>query len=381
MFAMVMLARLLQDSATLHRVYPLIAAADDWVGNLQRATGHIRSLQLRTAHLETHVACQWLLAALASLETLPAEQSPAFLTFELHRDLATISDPYTPARERDILLLRQQLLRHRLLGMLPGDGPQIPRIVHLIKTDARTSDLPLLQYLCYRSILEHCKGFRIMLHTYEIPHGTRWQKLLPHLELCIAMPPQLLGNTRILGAAHQSDVWRLKQLIEYGGFYFDWDLLLLRSPQHLRHNVCVMALERLEQGYREVLGVSAIGAEPGSQFLATWLSAMPMVFDPDMYVAHSTLLAHDLALRLPSLVRVLEYHAFYYPGWGEQAMRWLFDPAECLPENELHEHLAASTGIHLFCSHANFLQWGNHLTEKDIESPRCNLAKLMHPYL
>jgi hypothetical protein len=72
----------------------------------------------------------------------------------------------------------------------------------------------------------------------------------------------------------------------------------------------------MEQGYREALGVSAIGAEPGSRFLTTWLDAMPSVFNPSRYVAHSTLLARHLALRLPSLVRVLEYHpiaAFYMP--------------------------------------------------------------------
>jgi hypothetical protein len=378
---MVMLANLLDDSATFHQVYDLIAGQDDWAGSLQRATGQIRSLLVRTTHQETRTSYQWLLAALASLETLPAEQSPAFLTFELRRDQAVISHPSTSRRERDILLLRQQLLRHRLLGISEGNGSQIPRVVHLIKTDARTDDLPLLQYLCYRSILANCKGYRIMLHTHEIPRGARWETLLPQLELSIAVPPQRLGNQPILGAAHQSDVWRLQQLIEHGGFYFDWDFLLLRSPQRLRSHICVMALERMEQGYREVLGVSAIGAEPGSQFLATWLAAMPTVFNPSRYVAHSTVLAHHLALKLPLLVRVLDHRAFYYPGWGEQAMRWLFDPAECLPEDELNEHLAASTGIHLFSSHANFLHWARHVTEKDIESPRCNLARLMRPYL
>jgi hypothetical protein len=191
----------------------------------------------------------------------------------------------------------------------------------------------------------------------------------------------MLGNLRILAAAHQSDVWRLQQLIEYGGFYFDWDLLLLRSPLHLENHLCVMALERLEQGYREVLGVSAIGSEPGSEFLATWLEAMPTAFDPGRYVSHSTMLAHQLALRWPSMVRVLDHRAFYYPGWSGSAMRWLFDPAECLPDDELHECLAASTGIHLFSSHANFQRWAEQLTEKNIEAPRCNLAKLMRPYL
>jgi hypothetical protein len=378
---MVMLTDLVEDSATFHQVYPLMAAQDDWEGNLRRAAAHIRSLQVRTLHRETRDSCQLMLGALVSLEILPAEQSPALLILELQRDQAALSHPSTTLRERDILRFRQQLLRHRLLSISPGNKCLIPRIVHLIKTDPGTEDLPLFQYLCYRSILAHCEGYRIILHTPKVPRGARWNALLPHLESDIAAPPQLLGNAPLLAAAHQSDVWRLQQLIVHGGFYFDWDLLLLRSPHHLRSHVCVMALEGIERGYREVLGVAAIGAEPGSQFLVTWLATMPSVFDPGRYVGHSTVLAHDLALKLPALVRVLDYRSFYFPGWGEHAMRWLFDPAECLPENELHEHLAACTGIHLFCSHANFKQWAQHMTEKDIESPRCNLARLMRPYL
>jgi hypothetical protein len=59
----------------------------------------------------------------------------------------------------------------------------------------------------------------------------------------------------------------------------------------------------------------------------------------------------------------------------------LSDPAQCLPEDELHSRLAQSTGIHLSCSHANSQQWAGSLTESGIESPRCNLARLMPPYL
>jgi hypothetical protein len=378
---MVLLADLLGDNAALHQVYPLIATHDDWAGNLRRATAHIRSLRAGTAHQQTRDACQLLLAALASLELLPAEQSPALIALELQRDKVVLNQLATPVRERNILVLRQQLLSHRLSGISTGGRPRIPRIVHLIRTESGTDDLPLLQYLCYRSVLAHCDGYRIVLHTHEIPRGPRWETLLPKLELSVGVPPQHLGDVRILGAAHQSDVWRLQQLIETGGFYFDWDLLLLRSPQHLRHHVCVMALEHLEQGFREVLGVSAIGAQPNSQFLATWLATMPFVFNPRHYVAHSTLLARRLALQWPSLVRVQNHHAFYYPGWGEPAMRWLFDPAECLPEDQLREHLGSSTGIHLFCSHVNFVKWASHITVREIASPRCNLARLMRPYL
>lgn len=378
---MVVLADLLDDNATVHQLYQLVAATDHWSGNLQRATAMIRALRDRTADQATRDSYQWILAALASLELLPEEQSATLLTAELQRDTETISQPASSVRERNILTLRQQLLRRRLSALSPQDDRQIPRIIHLIKTDPRTDDLPLLQYLCYRSILAHCRGYRIILHTCEVPNGPHWASLLPELELNVALPPQFLGAVRLLAAAHQSDVWRVQQLLRHGGFYFDWDLLLLRSPQALRNEVCVLALERQEPGYREVLGVSAIGAVPGSQFLATWLEAMQSVFNPAKYVAHSTVLARRLALAWPSLVRVLDHRAFYHPGWGEPAMRWLFDPAECLADDALQEHTGASTGIHLFCSHPNFVRWAGQITERDIEQPRCNLAKLMRPYL
>jgi hypothetical protein len=204
---------------------------------------------------------------------------------------------------------------------------------------------------------------------------------LRSIEVRIGATPQWLGNHRLVAAAHQSDVWRLKQLIEHGGFYFDWDVLLLRPPESLRSQVCVMAVERQEPGYHEVMGVSAIGAMPQSVFLRGWLDAMPSVYNPGRYVSHSTVLARELALRLPALVRVLDYRTFYDPGWSAEAMRWLFDPALRLPEDELRARLERAIGMHLFCSHANFLRWGRGITESDVEAGRSNLALLMRPYL
>jgi hypothetical protein len=142
-----------------------------------------------------------------------------------------------------------------------------------------------------------------------------------------------------------------------------------------------MAIERQEPDHHEVMGVSAIGAEPQSVFLQAWLDAMPSVYNPRRYVSHSTVLARELALQLPALVRVLGPRSFYHPGWSVEAMRWLLDPALRLPEDELREHLSASIGIHLFCSHANFLQWASGMTEAHVEAGRTNLATLMRPYL
>ncbi len=370
------LADLVADNSDLHAIFRLVS---DGEGGTAKAIARARALLERSAHEATREASRRLIEALSGMAG--SDESPGSLGLEIRSCDAAMGLPTTSLAARETLLMRKQLLLRRLRAAAASSQAGIPRIVHLVKTDSGTGDLPLLQYLCYRSVLAHCKGYRAMLHAPEVPRGQRWSALLPHLEVRVSMPPQFLGPRRIVAAAHQSDVWRVRQLLAHGGFYFDWDLLLLREPEALRDNVCVMALERQEQGYDEVLGVSAIGAEPGSVFLESWLGAMPAAFNPRRYVAHSTILARRLAMKRPSLVRILDHRAFYYPGWSEDAMRWLFDPAERLPESELNEDLARSIGIHLFCSHAHFVRRAAAFTEADIERARCNLATLMRPYL
>jgi hypothetical protein len=369
-----MLADLLDDNAVLHALYGMLEGRDPAAG-VRAAAVHVEALRARTAHAQMRTACGDALAALAGLEGCVGSEEAIAET--LRRAEAATGDPRTSRDERRAHLVRRQLLRH-LLG---HGSPGIPRNVHLIRTDTGDRDLPLVQYLCYRSVLAHCRGWRVILHTRDVPKGLRWGALLPHLDVRLATPPQWLGDRRLMAAAHQSDVWRLRQVIDHGGFYFDWDLFLLRSPEPLRRHPCVMALERKEEGYLEVLGVSMIGAEPGSVFLQHWLDEMASVFNPRKYVAHSVVLAQRLATELPALVRVLDYRSFYDPGWGEAAMKWLFDPAELLPEQALRERLREATGMHLFCSHANFLRWAPTLAERDIDPPRCNLAVLLRPYL
>jgi hypothetical protein len=369
------LADLLDDNAALQAVHAILAGAGRAADGIERALRLVRDIARATPHEETRRACA---VADAALQGLPREDSAAAWEAVLAREGATRAAPETPLAGREVLLVRRQFLRDRLAG---SGAPAIPRIAHLVKTDSSPGDLPLFPYLCYRSVLARCAGWRIVLHAPARPRGPRWDALLPRLELDIAPPPQWLGNRRLVAAAHQSDAWRVKALVGEGGFYFDWDLLLLRAPEDLRGEACVMALERREEGFDEVLGVSAIGARPGSAFLEAWLEAMPAAYNPSRYVAHSTVLARHLAMRHPALLRVLGHRAFYHPGWTEAAMAWLLDPAKRLPPEELHAALAGCTGIHLFCSHANFLRWAREFTERDIERPRCNLAALMQPYL
>lgn len=376
-----MLRDALSFSAAVDEVYSRLSGKGTIAERLQAAGRFIESECAAFAGGAMAPARARWHRTLDEVHGLAPSGSAAALAGALQTTDTLLSDASLAPQERLRLLERAQVIRHLVWCGQQAKRGEIPRVVHLVKTDRSNDDLPLLPYLCYRSVLAQCRGYRVVLHTSERPTGPRWESLLPNIELDVQVPPQFLGPHRLQLAAHQSDVWRVQALIRDGGFYFDWDLLLLKRPEALRRHVCVMALEETVPGYREVLGVAAIGAQPGSVFLQCWLNAMPGAFDPQQYVKHSTMLTRDIALHAPALLRVLPWETFYYPGWTKEGMQWLFDPAFCCDEATLQTVLASTTGIHLFASHAHYLEWAVLFTEDEIRARRCNLAMLLQPLL
>ncbi len=269
----------------------------------------------------------------------------------------------------------------RQLASKAGHLGDIPKTIHFLKTDGDHRHINPINYLSIKSAIHHCPDYRIILHTPKCPEGPLWDELLPYMDIQPGIPPQTLGAHKIQQAAHQADVWRAEKLIEHGGFYFDWDLVLLRPPTELLDNICVMGLEGLVPQHSEVLGVSAIGAQPGSPFLQCWLNGMAHAFDPDQYVTHSTVLAHQIALAFPASVRVLPSNSFYFPGWTAEAMAWLFDPAQRLDPAQLNAALNHSWGIHLFESHKNFLHYTDGLSLETLRDMNCNFSNIIRPLL
>lgn len=378
-----MLIDTLGDNEALNGVFPLLAGPGSVTDRLRRAETYLQETVGGLRAPSSITAGVRMLQTLRDIrDRIPEDTQPLpALASALQDTGRRLQDAALPADERLGALERAQILRHLADREADGSSARIPDTVHLIKTDGGDSDLPLIPYLCYRSVLAHCRGYRVILHAPRLPRGPNWESLLPYMEPDIGIPPQTIGPHRLELAAHQSDVWRVASLLREGGFYFDWDLLLLRSPESLRDDVCVMALEGAVPGYREVVGVSAIGARPGSVFLECWLNGMPHAFRPGQYVAHSTILAHDIANQLPSLIRLLPHRAFYHPGWTEPAMRWLFDPEERLPEDALDAQLEGCVGMHLFASHANFQRWAGELTLADVREGRNNLSLLLRRHL
>jgi hypothetical protein len=289
-----------------------------------------------------------------------------------------LSDTTLAWSERRLLLTRVQLLQ-RVISV--PQVAQIPKIIHFLKPDSKPAHIGPINSLSIKSAIHSCPDYQIVLHTPQIPVGPMWEQLLPDIELNLEVPPQNLGQHRIVLAAHQADVWRAEKLLEHGGFYFDWDLVLMRAPTDLLNHVCVMGVEPLVPDHTEVMGVSAIGAQPQSVFLQCWLNGMASAFRPDHYVAHSTMLAREVALGLPASVRVLPSDSFYFPGWTDEAMAWLFDPACKVSEVEREARLANSWGIHLFESNKTFLSRKEHLSLESLRRSDCNFSALFSALL
>lgn len=335
---------------------------------------HLQQLASQCSTAPAQQACADLLQLLTALKD--HRQNADWLQQRLYDDQARLQSPSLDWDARRILLTGIQLWQ-RLLG----NQLQIPRLIHFLKTDAEPGHIHAVNYLAIKSALLHCPDYRVILHTPVRPEGPLWEELLPHLDINTEVPPQQLGDIALSLAAHQADVWRVQKLIELGGFYFDWDLILLRSPETLRDNTCTMAVEGLVNYHREVLGVSAIGAVPQSVFLKCWLNGMAAAFNPQDYVAHSTVLAREIALRVPATIRVLSSSSFYFPGWTTEAMAWLFNTDKLLPDEDLQQKMQSAFGIHLFESHESFIKTAGMLNLEDLRNRQCNFTRLVAPIL
>lgn len=381
------LNRQLVDNARLHDIYQVlcrdIAGMRVELRAGDRASGLCEELIATTGFSGIAEAATDVRAVIAVLRTLiPTVHSMEALATLLdascddaRHQLADLSLDWP---RRRYLMTSVQVMQ---LVMNACRSTLIPKMIHFLKTDQSPTHIGIFNYLSIKSAIHHCPDYRIVLHAPVKPHGPLWDELLPHMELNLDIPPQTLGSHRLVEAAHQADVWRARKLIEYGGFYFDWDMLLLRPPTDLHPFACVMGVEGLVTGYQEVLGVSAIGAQPGSAFLQCWLNGMAGVYNPREYVTHSTVLAREIALAFPASVRVLPSNSFYFPGWDTGAMAWLFEPSERVSREAMEETLEGAWGIHLFESHANFKHYSEGLTLDALRRLPCNLSTIVEPLL
>ena len=185
-------------------------------------------------------------------------------------------------------------------------------------------------------------------------------------------PPIKLGSKLAKNAAHQSDILRLELLLQHGGIYMDWDVLVTHSFDPLLNHNVVFGKEKIVPDHHEVLGVAVIMSRSGEKFLDLWQKHMEDDFNPETcYACHSVVLSRKLALIYPQSLTVLDYKSFYHPGWDKigELFKTLPHPFGS-PENvKLTEEFFSGTfASHLFESSRNFYDVIPNITEEKIKT-------------
>lgn len=300
-----------------------------------------------------------------------------------------------------------------VLEVLRSYVEDIPRIVHFIKTDASPDSLQLIHYICIMSAIKKIKPVRVYLHTPVPPEGVWWEKLKHHVTLrIIPVPVRVAGKPASL-AAHQSDMVRLTVLKEMGGLYLDWDVVSWRSFDDLFKSgyPTILGVERKSPSFKESIGVAVMMARPDSMYIDALINATPQKFEGrSCYTCHSLVLNNQLAKEKPSIVKILNSTAFYFPGWQKDHTDKLFsksyydkDMAKRVQDRIArrmkgapvdddylgvlqalygpHHRMDVGYAAHLFESHENVVDHVHALNEHFIKTTETNFNSLVKEYV
>ena len=250
-----------------------------------------------------------------------------------------------------------------------------------------------MHYLAIESCRQVLRPNEIYLHYHNLPFGSFWDEIRPHLTLHRVNLAEEVATADFdeqfapahYRYAHHADFIRLDALLEFGGIYADIDTVFLRPlPDTFYDEQFVIGREPPVQ--HELTGKpmpslcnALLISEPGAAFATAWRSRMGAAID-GTWSNHSCFLPQALSEELPHAVRVEPEESFFaVPGTVNGLAKLLDDGTLDLP-NSYSVHLWA----HLWWDYSR-TDFSNHYAGEftlrylaDAQSP---LAKFLRPYL
>lgn len=185
----------------------------------------------------------------------------------------------------------------------------IPNILHFVGLGG--VQFTFIHFLAIASAWSVNRPERMFFHYDTEPVGVWWDPIKPYLSLNrVAAPREIFGNP-IKHYAHQADVIRLEMLMQHGGVYLDLDVICVNPFQPLLNEQFVMGIEP-DRGLCNAVVLSA----PQAEFAQVWYDRYKS-FNGDCWNCHSVVLPCHLSKEHPSLIKVLDEYAFFYPLWND----------------------------------------------------------------
>jgi glycosyltransferase involved in cell wall biosynthesis len=270
----------------------------------------------------------------------------------------------------------------------------IPRVAHFI-FGLKPQDEPFhfMHYVSLESCRRVLQPERIYFHHKNLPWGTWWDRIRPHLTLIevddveeVLVADYLPGRVPVeYRYAHHADFIRLDVLIEHGGVYSDIDTIFLRPfPDELFDAPFVIGREPAVRDERtgEVkpsLCNALLMAEPGAEFAREWRARMADALN-GTWSNQSGFLSEQLSRLLPEQVRVEPEMSFFPCPPSETGLSQLLDERVKLPAGTLSVHLWA----HLWWDRRRLdfsRAHAGRCTPSSLRSARTTLADVTRPYL
>jgi hypothetical protein len=224
---------------------------------------------------------------------------------------------------------RLQQLRITELGSY-YDAQPIPRIIHFVHLYP-PGDLSLASLVAIRTAMLTNPGWKVVLHCYQPPVGQYAQQIRDDVIFNHVKGFTYFGNASILHPAHKADIVRLLALHELGGLYLDLDTICVKTFDELRAFPFVIGVQAAIAGEKARICNATMLASPGSKFGRLWLRSYRFFRSrgrDHLWDLHSGKLTAKRASVNPSLVRVLNHDAFFFPLWNDAERMLLAENSE-----------------------------------------------------
>ena len=271
---------------------------------------------------------------------------------------------------------------------------RIPPLAHFVYgLRPQSEPFHLLHYVAIESCRQVLAPEQIFVHYGELPWGTYWDLIRPHVTLVPVEPVAAVTEAQYhpelvpphLRYAHHADFVRLDALWEHGGLYADIDTVFLHPlPDTFLDAPFVIGREGLVAD--ELTGVrrhslcnALMLAEPRSAFVGAWRRQMAGEIN-GTWSNHSGFLAARLADEAPDQVRVAPEHRFFPAACSVEGL------ADLLERDAVDDRDA--TSVHLWAH----LWWpagrtdysrvhAGALTADRLARDATSLARFVRPYL
>lgn len=202
----------------------------------------------------------------------------------------------------------------------------IPNLIHYtFGFDEKFCNKPLSRFHFWNvlSARKYNPKYEIVLHYIYEPVENEWWENIRQLCHLNKLNGTDVDRLPFKYTEHKVDLFRIQQLYNMGGIYFDLDVICLKSMDDFLSKSCVMGLEH---GNGEIIGLcnAVVLSELRSDFLKLWISEFLSDYR-EQWEYNCVRMPYALSKTYPNLLHIEPSCSFFKFSWDELGKQQLFN--------------------------------------------------------